>query len=101
MLFKCQTKQSHCFSLSVELHPKCHDTSRLMWFVSVEGSKERAVCGEVERMWKETVGTRLKVETCEIRRNAWLRPKFRQVISGAIVAGLAAFGARVARVMRI
>jgi hypothetical protein len=72
-----------------------------MWLVSVEGNKERAVFGEVERMWKETVGTHFKVETCEIRRIAWLRPKFRQVISGAIVTGLPVFGARVARVMRM
>ena len=37
-----------------------------MWLVGVEGNKERAVCGEVERIWKETVGTHFKVETCEI-----------------------------------
>jgi len=72
-----------------------------MWLVSVEGNKEKAVCGGVERMWKETVGTHFKVETCEIRRSAWLRPKCRQVLNRAIVDGLPVFGARVARVMRI
>jgi len=72
-----------------------------MWLVGVEGNKEKAVGGEVERMWKGTVGTQFKVETCVIRRSAWLRPKFRQVISGAIVAGLPVFGTRVARVMRM
>ena len=71
-----------------------------MWLVSVEGNKERAVCGEVERMWKETVGTHFEVDTCEIRRSAWLRPNFIQVISAAIVAGLPVFLAKVARVMR-